>query len=236
MNGAIKYMEARIGKVTYSMWGSRTGTDGTADCSGMIYKAMIENGASKEQYPVSTETMHEWLKKNGFELIAFKKEWDMQRGDVIVLGIIGQSAFAGGHTFIAYDKVNAIDCSWDRNGIAIRPETQMPYDLGWYVYRQKGVTVKPVNPVKPESVGGWHSEKGRFTLNTAIYLREGASTKSKAIALLNAGSVVDYDMFIHKEGLVWIRQPRGNGKYGYIATGQSSNGKRLNYWGTFTGR
>lgn len=232
MNGAIQYMERLIGKVTYSMYGSRTGTDGTADCSGMVYKAMIENGATKETYPVSTETQHAWLLKNGFKLIAFNKEWKMQRGDVVILGIKGQSAFAGGHTFIAYDNVNAIDCSWDRNGIAIRNEREMPYNLGWYVYRLENGTTGTPAPQSPPSPIKWYDEKGSFKLNTDIYLRKKPNTTSEKIALLKKGQVIKYDKFAHINGLIWIRQPRKNG-YGYMATGQSVNGKRQNYWGAF---
>lgn len=234
MNGAIKYMENLIGKVTYSMYGSRTGVDGTADCSGMIYKAMIENGATKESYPVSTETEHAWLLKNGFELISFNKEWQMKRGDVVILGIKGQSAFAGGHTFIAYDSVNVIDCSWDRNGIAIRNEKQMPYNLGYYVYRLKSGNIgepKPQTPV--DNSVKWIKETGKFKPNTDIWLRKGYTTNSEKIALMTSKDVISYDMFAYIDGLVWIRQPRANETYGYMATGQAKGVTRLNYWGKF---
>lgn len=242
VEGAINYMQKQIGKVTYSMLGSRTGTDGTADCSGMIYKAFIENGATKRKYPVSTETEHDWLIENGFELIAFNKEWKMQRGDVVILGIKGQSANAGGHTFIAFDNVNAIDCSWDRNGVAIRNENQMPYNLGWYVYRQKKQTVKPIPPVtkpkpKPNKINWLVDKTGAkyFYPTTDIWLREAPNTKGKPIMLIPGmqGEHIVYDRYAFIDGLVWLRQPRGNGKYGYMASGQASGNTRLNYWGEF---
>lgn len=244
IEGAIKYFQSMTGKVTYSMYGSRTGTDGTADCSGMLYKAFIENGASKEKYPVSTESEHNWLIKNGFELIAFNKEWNMQRGDVIILGIKGQSAFAGGHTALAVGGTNVVDCSWDRNGVATRNENQMPYNLGWYVYRQSKVAdVKPVPKPKPKpkpqpSKINWLVDKtgGKyFYPTTDIWLREEPSTKGKPIMLMAGmqGKHIVYDRYAFIDGLVWLRQPRGNGKYGYMASGQAKGNTRLNYWGEF---
>ena len=45
--------------------------------------------------------------------------------------------------------------------------------------------------------------------------------------------IVKYDAFCHSGGYVWIRQPRGNGQYGYLPTGESSGGKRTSSWGKF---
>lgn len=89
-----------------------------------------------------------------------------------------------------------------------------------------------ITPTTAPSVSSWVPQKGKFKLNTAIKLRSGTSTNSAVIAILSSGSVVNYDAYIHLNGYVWIRQPRGNG-YGYLATGESVNCKRQNYWGTF---
>ena len=78
----------------------------------------------------------------------------------------------------------------------------------------------------------WYYEKGTFTLSTPINLRWGAKTTSAIIATLPAGSALNYDAFSHHDGFVWLRQPRSNG-YGYLASGRSANGKRLDYWGRF---
>lgn len=80
----------------------------------------------------------------------------------------------------------------------------------------------------------WYLEKGKFTVTAdeGIILRWGASTSSSKIAVLPKGSVVEYDAFCHSGGYVWIRQPRSNG-YGYLPTGRSANGKRVDYWGKF---
>ena len=79
----------------------------------------------------------------------------------------------------------------------------------------------------------WYQEQGTFISDRAINLRWGARTSSAKIALLPAGSVVKYDAFAHSGGYVWLRQPRGKGQYGYLATGKSKNGSRSNYWGKF---
>lgn len=45
MDVAIAYMDQLWKKgVTYSMAGSRTGVDGTADCSGTVYAALLKGG------------------------------------------------------------------------------------------------------------------------------------------------------------------------------------------------
>lgn len=75
----------------------------------------------------------------------------------------------------------------------------------------------------------WHEEKATFTLNTAINLRWGATTKSALIATLPAGSEVEYDAWAKSGGYIWIRQPRGNGQFGYLVC-RDSNGQAF---GTF---
>lgn len=42
---AIKYMESlRARNISYNMTGSRTGADGTGDCSGTIYQGLLNAG------------------------------------------------------------------------------------------------------------------------------------------------------------------------------------------------
>ena len=116
MDVAIDYMiQLQQKGVTYSMAGSRTGADGTADCSGAVYAALVKGEASLMITLFSTETEHEWLLLNGFHCIAHNQEWTMQRGDILIFGEKGQSAGAGGHTAIA---------------ISIDAETSLPYSLG----------------------------------------------------------------------------------------------------------
>lgn len=232
INKAIDYMyQLKNRGITYSMSGSRIGTDGTADCSGAVYISLVKGGAKPHSYPVNTESEHAWLIANGFELIAFNKEWNMQRGDVLIFGIKGQSAGAGGHTAIAVDHNNVIHCNYAHNGVSVNPETTMPYSMGWYVYRLKAS--KPTPKPQPQPTGiQWIKEEWRFTLSERIKLRTAPNTSATIIAELQPGDVVKYDAYCYSGGYVWIRQKRGN-SYGYLATGQCVGNKRTSYWGSF---
>lgn len=236
IEAAINYMyKLKNDGVTYSMSGSRIGTDGTADCSGAVYISLVKGGAKPYSYPVNTESEHAWLIANGFDLIAFNKSWQMQRGDVLIFGIKGRSAGAGGHTAIAVDHNNVIHCNYGYNGVTVNPESTMPYSMGFYVYRYKGATQQPAPQKVQQSAQtgiNWIAEKWHFKTNTTINLRTAPNTNASIIAKLGAGSVVNYDAYCYKDGYVWIRQPRGNG-YGYLATGECVGKKRTSYWGSF---
>ena len=235
MDTAIDYMyQLKNRGITYSMSGSRIGTDGTADCSGAVYISLVKGGAKPHSYPVNTESEHAWLIANDFELIAFNKSWNMQRGDVLIFGLKGQSAGAGGHTAIAVDHNNVIHCNYAHNGVTVNPESTMPYNMGWYVYRYKDVKPNPQPQAKPQPTGiHWISEKWHFVTNTPIYLRTAPTVQSDKIALLGTGSYVKYDAYCYKDGYVWLRQPRSNGTYGYLASGECVGNRRTSYWGSF---
>lgn len=68
----------------------------------------------------------------------------------------------------------------------------------------------------------WHKEDGTFTSNTDLNLRWGARTTSSRIAILNSGLEVKYDAWSDHDGYVWVRQPRANGQYGYVAVRNAS--------------
>lgn len=166
MNTAISFLEAQVGHTRYSMYGSRNFSDGTCDCSGAVYTALRKAGASNLGYIASTETLHGWLKANGFKCIAENRSWSMQRGDVVIWGKKGQSAGAGGHTGICVDGQNWLECTAYRdlgetlqNHDARHAMNGQPY---FYVYRlQGGITNPPknkpfvsgpANPIRPVNV------------------------------------------------------------------------------------
>lgn len=221
----------------YSMNYSRTGADGTADCSGAVYASVCAGGGSNFGYVPSTETLHAYLLQNGFELVTENQPWQAKRGDITIWGRKGQSAGAGGHTGIWVDGNNWIECTAWKNGVVVSDHDQRwiangrPY---YYTYRLKGGTTNQTpTPQKPSESGAWIPENGTFTSNTAINLRAEANTAGKVISLMSAGSKIKYDAYkIDSNGYVWIRQPRSGG-YGYLATGESRNGERINYWGAF---
>ena len=234
-----KMMQLQALDVHYSMNGSRTGADGTADCSGAVYAALVFAGAKPNQSVISTETEHDWLLANGFQLIAQNQNWSMQRGDILIFGLKGLSAGANGHTAIALNHQQVIHCNARVNGISIDGEYILPYELGWYVYRLKRVDAVTSNPSHPQSnapdpsSSAWIAEKGVFQLAYPIHLRTSPTTSASIIATLPAKSLVRYEAYAYIKGYVWIRQKRADGQYGYLATGECVGNQRQTSWGKF---
>lgn len=110
--------------------------------------------------------------------------------------------------------------------------------IGWILSQDikggHGSTESKPKP-KPSKPAGlkWTPQKGKFYPKSSLPLTVDASGKGKLIAKVPAGDFVKYDAFCHANGYVWIRQPRAGGKYGYMATGNSKNGKRTSHWGSF---
>ncbi|MEG3275847.1 peptidoglycan amidohydrolase family protein [Streptococcus suis] len=139
MEQAIAWMEARRGKVTYSM-DYRNGPN-SYDCSSSVYFALMSAGAISAGWAVNTEYMHDWLIKNGFKLIAENSVFAAQRGDIFIWGRRGQSSGAGGHTGIFVDSNNIIHCNYARNGITVDnylATARASGNMYYYIYRPSG--------------------------------------------------------------------------------------------------
>lgn len=139
MEQAIAWMEARRGKVTYSM-DYRNGPQ-SYDCSSAVYYALLSAGAIPPGWVINTEYEHDWLLKNGFKLIAENSVFSAQRGDIFIWGKRGQSAGAGGHTGIFIDSNNIIHCNYARNGITVDRYLDVARAAGnkyFYIYRPSG--------------------------------------------------------------------------------------------------
>ena len=76
----------------------------------------------------------------------------------------------------------------------------------------------------------WFAEQGTFTSTTDLHLRWGAAPSSSVIAVLHPGDVVKYDAWARTNGFVYVRQPRSNGQYGYVAVRNAATGEA---YGTF---
>lgn len=98
---------------TYSMNGSRTGADGTADCSGAVYASLNKSGASLSIG--NTDSMFNDLPRIGFS----KVNAPFAYGDIFIFGIQGQSSGAAGHTGIFVDANTIIHCNYGANGVSI---------------------------------------------------------------------------------------------------------------------
>lgn len=117
-------------------------------------------------------------------------------------------------------------------------------EAGWNAIAKPGETKTDTSPAPApapahapapnswtDSLGDrWTEEEGTFTTNQAINLRWGAKTNSALIATLGAGSEVKYDAYSRHDGYVWLRQPRGNGQYGYLVCRDANTGEAF---GTF---
>lgn len=69
----------------------------------------------------------------------------------------------------------------------------------------------------------WHKETGIFTVgSTPLHLRWGATTSSTIITTLQPGQQIKYDAWMNDGTYTWVRQPRGNGTYGYVAVRDKS--------------
>ncbi|KXT63151.1 phage tail tip lysozyme [Lactococcus sp. DD01] len=114
MQTVISNMRALKGKgVTYSMSGSRTGADGTADCSGAVYASLNTAGAN---LPIgNTDSLFTDLPKLGFSKVSAPFKY----GDIFIFGIQGQSGGAAGHTGVFLDEKNIIHCNYGSNGVSI---------------------------------------------------------------------------------------------------------------------
>ncbi|MRN07372.1 mannosyl-glycoprotein endo-beta-N-acetylglucosamidase [Lactobacillus sp. 0.1XD8-4] len=146
-NRVINWFLQREGKITYSMYGSRTGADGTADCSGSMTMALRTAGASVPRIIYSTETLHGYLLNNGYYL-AYEGRGtaSLQYGDVIIWGKKAASLGGNGHTMVATGSgnnptvISTCYLTQGQRGTAIQ---EVNYDWYWnddnkpyqYVYR-----------------------------------------------------------------------------------------------------
>lgn len=112
------WFEARRGQITYSMTGSRNGTDGTGDCSGTISQALKDNGFDIQGLP-STVTLGSQLARVGWVRISRNEDWDAQRNDIVMMSWsadMSGSGGAGGHVGAMLDGVNFISCDFSTQG------------------------------------------------------------------------------------------------------------------------
>lgn len=129
------------------MYGSRTGADGTADCSGSMTMALRTAGASAPQIIYSTESLHGYLRNNGYYL-AYEGMGtpQLQYGDIIIWGHKAASLGGNGHTVVVTgtgDNPTVISTCYLTKGQRGTAIQEVGYDWYWhdhntpyqYVYR-----------------------------------------------------------------------------------------------------
>lgn len=149
-----KGLELKNKGIKYSMYGSRTGKDGTADCSGFIYECLISGGAKPLSYVPNTDSLHTFLLNNGFKLVVESSEWNAERGDVVIFGKKGSSGGANGHVVMFIEQYKVIHCTYkseQANGVYVESdEIACPYNWYFYVYRLQN-TYQTVEPSQPSN-------------------------------------------------------------------------------------
>lgn len=191
MEKAIDYMYGLMSKkIKYSMTGSRTGKDGTGDCSGTLYQGLLNAGLPSAGWVLNTDSFHAWLTKNGYKLIAANKTWNMQRGDIIIFGKKGASGGAAGHIVIAVDGTNVIHCNYNANGVSVNNENTLPYNMGWYVYRRTETkpSVNLTQVAKDVIAGKYGNGNARKIALSKAGFNPSAVQKEVNVLLLGKGS------------------------------------------------
>lgn len=112
----VNWFRSREGKLTYSMRGSRTGADGTADCSGAITQAIQDSGGTPYGEVYDTESIAPYLKQNGYYVASSGWQFQpVQYGDIVIWGISGHSANGAGHMVLVSNHAqnpNCISAQW----------------------------------------------------------------------------------------------------------------------------
>ena len=114
----VNWFINRRGKLTYSMLGSRNGSDGTADCSGAVSQALKDAGIPIQGLP-TTVTLGQQLAKNGFYRVSRNEDWEAVTGDIVLMSWgrdMSTSGGAGGHVGVMIDSVNFISCDYSTKG------------------------------------------------------------------------------------------------------------------------
>lgn len=177
---AIAWMREREGQVYYSME-YRDGPD-SYDCSSSVYYALRSAGASSAGWAVNTEYEHDWLIKNGYELIAENTECVAKRGDIFIWGRKGASAGAFGHTGMFIDSDNIIHCNYAYNGISINNHDERWYYAGqpyFYIYRLTNPDAQPEEMKKgwqKDDAGYWYARaNGSYPKSEFEYIEDNKS-------------------------------------------------------------
>lgn len=118
------------GKITYSMFGSRDGSDGTGDCSGIMDRVLKEAGFTIQGLP-STVTLGQQLAINGFYRVSQNQDWDALTGDIVLMSWgydMSSSGGAGGHVGVMMDDINFISCDYSTKGAVGKAINTYPWN------------------------------------------------------------------------------------------------------------
>ena len=141
------------GKLTYSMFGSRNGADGTADCSGSISQALKEAGIGIQGLP-STVTLGQQLAKNGFYRVSINQDWDALTGDIVLMSWgadMSTSGGAGGHVGVMMDATYFISCDYSTQGAPGQAINTYPWNDYYAVNKPSYIEVWRYSDTTPQT-------------------------------------------------------------------------------------
>lgn len=155
---SVEWFLERVGKITYSMVGSRNGADGTADCSGSMTQSIKDSGGVNYDYLYSTVTLGNYLDKNGYQRISVNQDWHAQKGDVVLMSWgadMSSSGGAGGHVGVMMNATDFISCDYWTGGQPGTAITQHNWDEYYAATKPNYIEVwrfqnnQPTPPVPP---------------------------------------------------------------------------------------
>jgi len=197
LNKLVGWYDRHVGELTYSMLGSRNGTDGTADCSGSVVQAIRDAGGTPYSWLYNTESLGDYLAANGFKLIARNQDWVGNSGDVILMNWADKansmkgSGGAGGHVGVLKDANTFISTDYwtggqDNTAVSehnwndyynTEVANGLQYVEAWRLTDSTPANDKPVNPannVTPDTpaIKRFKQFKNEFTAYSQIRVDE----------------------------------------------------------------
>lgn len=118
------------GTITYSMFGSRDGSDGTGDCSGIMSRVLKDVGFNIQGLP-STVTLGKQLANNGFYRVSINQDWNAETGDIVLMSWgadMSSSGGAGGHVGVMMDSTYFISCDYSTQGASGQAINTYPWN------------------------------------------------------------------------------------------------------------
>lgn len=245
---SVRWFDNRKGKLTYSMYGSRNGSDGTADCSGSITQAIKDAGGKLYSYLYSTVTLGPYLSENGYERISINQEWDAKEGDIVMMSwgkSMADSSGAGGHVGVmknSWDFISVDYWTGGQKGTAVSEHNIDNYlninrPSYFEVWRLKdngsAIEPKPDPQTAPKPNIGLVSKTGTFYPDRQLAVSADTNpddTASPALDYYNAGMAIPYDSYIMANGFAWISYIAGSGNRRYVAVGPD-DGRIDTTWG-----
>ena len=187
---------SRRGLITYSMFGSRNGSDGTGDCSGIMSQVLKEAGINIIGLP-STVTLGQQLAKNGFYRISINQSWDAQPADIILMSWgadMSTSGGAGGHVGVMIDDTYFISCDYSTQGATGQAINTYPWN-DYYSWN------------KPTYIEVWRyadtAPQTNNQANTAVQPQEKAYYEANDVKYVNGIYQIKCD-YLAPVGFDWV--------------------------------